>query len=195
MLDIEDEDGNILTSDQEKLKALVQRNFINDTDHGSESAGEDNGESNTDADIDNCNTSTVDTDDCAKWIAKILAALSKTLNTSAAGPDRIGYRTLKAIKDTWLGKALWQEIATVLKSSNIPKKWRDMTVVFINKPGKDKRKIKAWRPINLINCTGKLAEKIVADELQDLGNLHLLQFGAVKGKSAVDAVVRLTTKA
>lgn len=49
------------------------------------------------------------------------------------------------------------------------------------------------RPINLINCTGKLAEKVVADELQEIVYLHRHQFGAVKGRSAIDALARVTT--
>ena len=44
-------------------------------------------------------------------------------------------------------------------------------MVFIPKPNKDHKLAKGWRPINLINCIGKLAEKIVADELQDAGFL------------------------
>lgn len=35
----------------------------------------------------------------------------------------------------------------------------------------------------------------MADELQETGELHRHQFGVVKGRSAVDAVVRLTTRA
>ena len=45
-------------------------------------------------------------------------------------------------------------------------------VVFIPKPNKDHKAAKDWRPINLINCIGKLAEEVVADELQEPGLLH-----------------------
>ena len=42
-------------------------------------------------------------------------------------------------------------------------------MVFILKPKKDHKTAKGWRPINLINCIRKLAEKVVADELQEAG--------------------------
>lgn len=50
------------------------------------------------------------------------------------------------------------------------------------KPGKDKTTIRAWRPINLINYIGKLAKKVVADELQETGHLHKHQFEARQRK-------------
>jgi len=43
---------------------------------------------------------------------------------------------------------------------------------MIPKPGKDHGKTKGWRPINLINCIGKLGDKVVADRLQESGLLH-----------------------
>ena len=43
---------------------------------------------------------------------------------------------------------------------------------MILKAGKEHRKTKGWRPINLINCIGKSGEKFVADRLQEPGLLH-----------------------
>ena len=63
-------------------------------------------------------------------------------------------------------------------------------MVFTPKPGRDHSLLKSWRPITLINCIGKLGEKVVADDLQDADLLHNLQFGSVRGRSAVDAVFR-----
>ena len=62
------------------------------------------------------------------------------------------------------------------------------------KPGKDTTRAKAWRPINLINCIGKIGEKVVAGRLQAARLLHPLQFSSVKEKSAMDVVVRVVTK-
>jgi len=66
---------------------------------------------------------------------------------------------------------------------------------MIPKPGKDQSKTKGWRPINLINCVGKLGEKVVADCLQESGLLHRHIFGSVKGRSATEAALRVVTKA
>ena len=49
--------------------------------------------------------------------------------------------------------------------------------------------------MNLINCIRKLGEKVVADHLQDTDLLHHHQFGAVKGRSALEVVFRAVVKA
>ena len=85
----------------------------------------------------------------------------------APGPDGIGYRLMKMVRDTRLGRELVDEVVDGLKTGEVPKAWRDMQVVLIPKPGKDLTMTKNWRPINLINCVGKLAEKVVADRIQE----------------------------
>ena len=79
----------------------------------------------------------------------------------------------------------------------IPPAWREMRVVFIPKPGRELSLAKNWRPLNLINCVGKLGEKVVADRIQAFGGdlFHRLQFGSVKGRSAVDGLYRSVVKA
>ena len=44
-----------------------------------------------------------------------------------------------------------------------------MTVVKGGLDPEDHRAAKGWRPINFINCIGKLAEKVVAENLQERG--------------------------
>jgi len=66
---------------------------------------------------------------------------------------------------------------------------------MIPKPGKDHREAKAWRPINLINCVGKLAEKVVANDLQQVAELfHKHQFGCRRGRSATEALFRAVVR-
>ena len=66
--------------------------------------------------------------------------------------------------------------------------------MFIPKPNRDLALLKAWRPITLINCIGKLGKQVVADKLQQAGLLHRHQFGSVKGRSTVDEVFREVTR-
>ena len=69
-------------------------------------------------------------------------------------------------------------------------------VVFIPKSGKDTAETKSWRPINLINCMAKLAEKVVADELQNVQEFfHSGQYRGRRKRSAIDAVRRLVMRA
>ena len=61
-------------------------------------------------------------------------------------------------------------------------------MVLIPKPRRDLTQTKNWRPLNLINCIGKLGEKVVADSIQEEGSsiLHHQQYGLVRGRSDVD---------
>ena len=124
----------------------------------------------------------------------VYTALSGTSNTSAPGPDGISYKTHKAANKTPLGKVLMEQVVQQLATGTIPRQWQDSKVGFIPKPGKDHTQLKAWRPITLSNCIGKLGEKVVAEELQKANLLHRHQFGSVKGRSAIDAVFREVTR-
>ena len=127
----------------------------------------------------------------------VLRVLGRTKNGSAPGPDGISYRLIKAVRDTRLGRELVGEVVDNLISGVIPVAWRKMRVVFIPKPGRDLTLTKSWRPLNLINCVGKLGEKVVADRIQDFGGdlFHRLQFGSVRGRSAVDVLYRSVVRA
>ena len=70
-----------------------------------------------------------------------------------------------------------------------------MRAVLIPKSSRDLTKTKSWRPINLINCVGKLGEKVVADALQEEDLLHGHQFRGAKGRSALEAVYQVVVKA
>src|ERR687885_2046079 len=99
-------------------------------------------------------------------------ALKKTKSNSAPGPDNISYGLLKSILKTDLGESFIEELAEWLfdESSHIAWDLQKQTfgfkVVYIPKIDKDLRQAKGWRPINLINTTAKLVEKVVAKYLQ-----------------------------
>ena len=124
-------------------------------------------------------------------------ALGKTKNRSAPGPDGISYRWIKAVRDTRLGRELIDDVVDNLWRGVIPVAWRQMSVVFITKPGRDLSVARNWRPLNLINCVGKLGEKVMADRIQDYGDelFHRLQYGSVRGRLAVDMLYRSVLKA
>jgi len=71
--------------------------------------------------------------------------------------------------------------------------------VTIPKPGKDDySKAKSYRVISLLNCLGKVVEKVVATMMSEHcereGTLHTGQYGSRKRRSAVDAVGVLMTE-
>lgn len=104
----------------------------------------------------------------AETMMKIHRALKKTRNDSAAGPDGISWKLLKALKNTELGKAVLEDIGQVAEirgGTRMPEEWRKMKMVMIPKPGKDHTAVKGWRPIVLANTAGKLAVGRVQREL------------------------------
>lgn len=114
--------------------------------------------------------------------------LSGTNNNSAAGANGVVYKLTKVIGDTKLGTEVLWGIVAALRGGYMPDKWRDMRVVLIRKPGRDLKQTKNWRPLNPINCIGKLGENVVADKIQGEREsvLHHQQFCSVHGRSAVD---------
>jgi hypothetical protein len=79
-----------------------------------------------------------------------------------------------------------------------PKQWREAIVAIIKKSGdkRDPSTPKAYRPISLLNCLGKVAEKIVATRLGVLAEasdlLYHGQIGCRGRRSAIDAALSLT---
>ena len=82
----------------------------------------------------------------------VLTSIRGTSNKSAAGPDGIGYRLIKLVLGTRLGRKLVALIVDHLQKGLIPEKCKEMKMVMIPKPGRDLTQTKNWRPINLINC-------------------------------------------
>ena len=133
------------------------------------------------------------TDEVMEWVRD---ALSVTKNNSGAGPDGVGHRLIKVIRDTRLGNELLGEGVSALRGGYIPDRWRDMRVVLIPNPGRNLTHTKNWRPLNLINCMGKLGEKVVADRIQEEGSsiLHHQQYGSVRGRSAMNVLYKSEVK-
>ena len=174
-------DGTWLESEGEKLDGLVRDLF------GEESA--------QDAmDVGNGGECPYGTDEVMVWVCD---ALSGTKNNSAPGPDGVGYRLIKAIRDTRLGSELLGEVVSALRGGYIPDRWRDMGVVLIPKPERDLTQTRNWRPLNLINCIGKVGEKVVAGRIQEEGSsiLHHQQYSSVRGRSDVDVLYKSVVKA
>ena len=63
-------------------------------------------------------------------------------------------------------------------------------ITLLEKKGKDKRLIKNWRPISLINVDTKIASKALAKRLENIlpDLTHYNQNAYVKGRSIFDAI-------
>jgi len=117
-----------------------------------------------------------------------------TSNKSAPGPSGITYKLLK-----------WCHAANPLRLTSLfnaaislgHHPWRSATVVPIPKPGKiDYRVAKAYRPISLLECCGKLLEQIVSKHiLLDSAQFNLLpprQFSSRDYHTASDTILSMT---
>ena len=125
----------------------------------------------------------------------VLKAIRGTSSKSAAGPDGIGYRLIKVVLGIRLGMELVDLIIDHLRSGFIPDEWKEMKMVMMLKPGRDLTLTKNWRPINLINCVGKIGEKVVADCLQEVQCFHDGQYGGRKNRTVTEVVALAVTKA
>ena len=119
--------------------------------------------------------------------------LATTSNRSAPGPTRITYKLLK-----WCHVASPSRLTSLFNAAVLwgHHPWKCATVVLIPKPGKpDYRAAKAYRPISLLECCGKLLKKIIAKRiLLDAARFHLLpsrQFGSWDYHTASDAVLSM----
>lgn len=138
-------------------------------------------------------------------------ALAGTGNFSAPGPDHVSWYWLKRIlsdqqegnqrQDNQQGS---QDLMTrtaifftaCVRIGVMPEMFKVSRTVVIPKPNKpDYTKAKAYRPIVLLNCLGKLLEKVIARRLQfeaqKFGILHPCQFGGAMQHSTVDAGMQL----
>ena len=124
-------------------------------------------------------------------------ALADTSNKSAPGPSGIGYKLLK-----W-GHAASPSCLPHLFNSSIAllyHPWKAAMVIPIPKPNKpDYHLAKAYRPVSLMECCGKLLEKIVARQiLLDTNRYQLLpptQFGSRDYHCTTDACLSLVHSA
>jgi len=82
-----------------------------------------------------------------------------------------------------------------LRESTFPVDWKLAKLVLLPKPGKPEGEPSSYRPICLLSELGKLFERVLAERLrahlENCEGLSEEQFGFRKGKSTVDAILRV----
>lgn len=126
------------------------------------------------------------------------ACSSSKVKGKTPGPDNITQaiisKAYQAIPITFL-----RVYSTLIDNGYHPLCWKVATGAILAKPGKpDYSKPKAYRVISLLNCLGKVSERILAQRLGRLAETTPLlddsQLGGRKKKSAVDAALLLTNE-
>lgn len=128
---------------------------------------------------------------------ELLSAISKCSNNSAPGPDHCGWKALKRlIHDPEIARFLCEFYQKCIDEAVFPRLLKKSISVVIPKPNRDDySNPKNYRPIVLLNCVGKLLEKVVAARMQfdaqKWGILHPNQFGGTIMHSTTDAGIQL----
>src|ERR1700710_409935 len=128
---------------------------------------------------------------------EIRKAITSSSSAKAPGPDSIGFECIR-VAHSYIPDHFNSLYKTLLHAGLHPTCWKEATVVIIKKVGKHDYGItKAYRPISLLNCLGKISEKIMATRLAHMAEkyrlLHQLQIGGRPKRSPIDAVMLLTS--
>ena len=120
--------------------------------------------------------------------------ISSLHNNKAAGEDEIINNFLKNLPNYKMTELL-SIINKSWRTSKIPSTWKNALVIPIYKHGKDKTDPKSYRPISLLSCVGKVAEKLVNTRLQwhmeKTESYSPTQHGFRPGRSTEDPLVSL----
>jgi ribonuclease HI len=105
---------------------------------------------------------------------EIEEAIEEAAPLKAPGPDGITNKALQ-IASPWIKHHLTKIFNQSLALGYYPEHFRQSTTVVLRKPGKDNYTVpKAYRPIALLNTTGKIMEAVIAKRLSYLAETHNL---------------------
>lgn len=125
-------------------------------------------------------------------------AVRKVKNGVSPGPDGISSelitRAFGNVRDTM--RSIFNRC---LASGHFPKIWKEGRLVLIKKPTKPEDQPSSYRPICVLNETGKIFERILVQRIEE----HLTgrgpdivddQYGFRKNRSTVDAILEFKTR-
>ena len=125
----------------------------------------------------------------------IAQALMTQAATKAPGPDKINFQILQMIWG-WDKARITSMVYHAIRLGYHPTEWKKARGILLEKGGKrDFGLVRSYQVISLLNCIGKVIEKVVAKQLsqycEDNSKLHPGQMGGQKERSAIDAVATL----
>ena len=128
-------------------------------------------------------------------LSELEDALSKA-HDSSPGPDDIHYQFLKHLPDSSLS-VLLKTFNDIWETGNVPKSWKEATIIPIPKPGKDTTNPNNYRPTALMSCICKTLERMINERLVwylETNNIITeFQSGFRHQRSINDHLVRLET--
>ena len=126
--------------------------------------------------------------------SELSSAVSALPPRKAVGPDLVPYEFLRALPSASLDLLL--EIYNQSWSSgSFPTAWKMSTLLPFPKPGKDLSSPSGYRPIVLLQCVGKLLERLVCTRLrwwtESWCSLVAEQCGFHQGRGTIDVLLQL----
>src|SRR5438034_3486114 len=125
---------------------------------------------------------------------EIKTAIFTSSTKKAAGPDTISFLILQKIYST-LEERFYKLYKALIQFGYYSKCWKEAVGVILRKENRKATIPKSYRVVSLLNCMGKVAEKIIATRLSYIAEttdlLEINQMGGRKQKSAIDAVITL----
>jgi len=125
---------------------------------------------------------------------EIKTAIFTSSIKKAAGPDAISFLILQKIYSV-LEERFYKLYKALIQFGYHPKCWKEAVGVIIRKGNRKATIPKSYRVVSLLNCMGKVAEKIIATRLSYTAETSDLldadQMGGRRQKSAIDAVMTL----
>ena len=122
-------------------------------------------------------------------VAECYNILSTFQNNKTPGNDGL---TIEFYRSFWpvLGEMLVKSLNYSYKHGELSSSQKEAVIVLIDKKDRDRRQIKNWRPISLINVDVKIGTKAIAKRLEKVlpEIIHHNQNAYVKGRTIFDAV-------
>jgi hypothetical protein len=113
----------------------------------------------------------------------------------APGPDNISNTALKLLPPKVV-VTLAAIFNASLRLCHFPSRWKNATVIFIPKPGKNSKLPQSYRPISLLSSIGKVLEKVILTRLVKVTDENSTipdeQFGFRPKHSTVDQLINVT---
>lgn len=127
---------------------------------------------------------------------EIKNTIQKLKNTNSTGVDKIQIRTLKETCNH-ITKPITHIINLMLCTAKFPQQLKDSIVIPIYK-NSDKKDIKNYRPISLLNNISKIFERVLHEQITDFIEKNKIisprQYGFQKHKNCQDALYDLNNK-
>ena len=182
---IKKDDGTFTKTVPESIEFLMEKHFPADPSSGS-----------WEEDHEQWVTSSADTVVNLKQVERAVDSFGPY---KAPGADGVFPAMLQAVK-----REIAPYLVSVMRACLIfgytPKKWREMRVVFLPKPGKDTyQRANAWRPISLTSFLLKTLERMIDWHIREpklIGNLRANnQFAYMRGVSTEAAMHQIVARA